>query len=192
MRRVDRLRRDQGEYVLDVVLAQRGLLVLVKLAVVTDGDLVRGQICQQELPLLVHPQCLIADAQRAGRDLFAGRSPICRSHPKSCAELLLQPPDSFHVELVEVAPDDGEGILGLQISLQSNATFDPSADEAVRQLSASAFFTTIEELFPRTNPGLSATLVVKPTHPSLTLVAFYGQAVGPFGAGQTLRMVVSE
>lgn len=90
------------------------------------------------------------------------------------------------------APEDGEEILGLQISLQSNATFDPSADEAERQLSASAFFTTVEELFPRTNPGLSATLVVKPTDPSLTLVAFYGQAVGPFGAGQTLRMVVSE
>ena len=91
-----------------------------------------------------------------------------------------------------LAPEDGEEILGLQISLQSNATFDPSRDEAVRELSASAFFTTIEELFPETNPGLSGTLVVRPTDPSVTLVAFYGQAVGPFGAGQTFRMVISE
>ena len=91
-----------------------------------------------------------------------------------------------------LAPEDGEEILGLQISLQSNATFDPSRDEAVRELSASALFTTIEELFPETNPGLSGTLVVRPTDPSVTLVAFYGQAVGPFGAGQTFRMVISE
>lgn len=89
-------------------------------------------------------------------------------------------------------PAEDEEILGLRIALNTNATFNPSADEVTEILSASAFFASLESLFPRTNPGLSGTISVAPTDPSTTLVAFYGQALGPFGAGQTFRMVESE
>ena len=90
------------------------------------------------------------------------------------------------------APEEGEEVLGLEISILSNASFDPSTDQVVKSLSASAYFSTLEELFPRTNPRVSATIEVKPTEDFTTLVAFYGQAVGPFGAGQVFRMVESE
>ena len=90
------------------------------------------------------------------------------------------------------APEEDEEVLGLQISILSNSGFDPSTDQVVKSLSASAYFSTLEELFPRTNPRVSATIEVKPTEDSTTLVAFYGQAVGPFGAGQVFRMVESE
>ncbi len=87
------------------------------------------------------------------------------------------------------APEEDEEILKLEIRLQNNQIFNPSADQAIRNLAASAFFSTLEELFPRANPGLSGTIAIRPTDRSTKLLAFYGQAVGPYGAGQTFRMV---
>jgi hypothetical protein len=90
------------------------------------------------------------------------------------------------------APEEDEEILKLEIRLQNNQIFNPSADQVVKNLAASAFFSTLEELFPRANPELSGTLAIRPTDRSTKLLAFYGQAVGPFGAGQTFRMVPQE
>jgi len=53
-------------------------------------------------------------------------------------------------------------------------------------VAGSSLFISIQDLFPGTNFNSSATIEAIPTS-GVTLLGFYGQALGPFGAGQNLR-----
>ena len=90
------------------------------------------------------------------------------------------------------APEPGEELLELEISLHTNNGFDAGTDEATVKLDASAYFTRIGEVLPNADRSISGTISVRPTDSDITILGFYGQAVGTYGAGQVLRMVPSE
>lgn len=90
------------------------------------------------------------------------------------------------------APPPGQPVFDVGVVLQGNEG-DGIIAETVVSVEGSALFTSLQDLFPGTDFNSSATIVAFPPMPEITLVGFYGQALGPFGAGQNLRSeVVTE
>ncbi|MFP6663553.1 MAG: hypothetical protein VCC00_05080 [Deltaproteobacteria bacterium] len=86
-------------------------------------------------------------------------------------------------------PEPGEVLMPLVFSIHNNGGFDPATDEATRGVEGSAFFTRLADILPSARTSTSGTISVAPTDNEITILGFYGQALGQFGAGQTLRMV---
>lgn len=90
------------------------------------------------------------------------------------------------------APDPGETVMELEVALHTNNGFNESTDEATVTLDASSWFTRLGDVLPNTDASVEGTISVRPTDGDITILGFYGQAVGSYGAGQVLRMVPSE
>ncbi|MEO2169136.1 MAG: hypothetical protein ABGY42_13660 [bacterium] len=88
--------------------------------------------------------------------------------------------------------EPGEVLMPLVFSMHTNSSFDPATDEASRGVEGSAFFTRLADILPLTTRATSGTISVAPDDEDITIIGFYGQALGQFGAGQTLRMVPAE
>lgn len=85
------------------------------------------------------------------------------------------------------APDPGETVFTVEISLHSNDA--PSGVVGTTQVpvEGSALFTSLQDLFPGMDLSTSVTIVTTPVTEGVSIIGFYGQAVGQFGAGQSLR-----
>lgn len=77
-------------------------------------------------------------------------------------------------------------VFSVEITLFGNGS-DPVVARVTRDVRGSALFTSLEELFPGQDLGGSATVFAFSENTGI--FGYYGQAVGAFGAGQTLRAV---
>lgn len=84
------------------------------------------------------------------------------------------------------APPPGGTLFDLVVSLNGN-----SGDGLIAQtevgVGGSGLFTTLQDLFPGQSLNSSATISAFTDDEGVTIVGYYGQALGPFGAGQNLR-----
>lgn len=79
-------------------------------------------------------------------------------------------------------------VFTAQIFLLGNDPNDSVVAQTTREVRGSALFTSIQELFPGQAINGSASIFV--VADGVGIIGYYGQAVGPFGAGQTLRAAV--
>lgn len=75
--------------------------------------------------------------------------------------------------------------FSVQITLIGNDVNNPVMAQVTRDVRGSALQTSLADLFPGQQLSGSATIFVFSENAGL--IGYYGQAVGPFGAGQTLR-----
>ena len=87
---------------------------------------------------------------------------------------------------IGVPANPGETIFTVQISLHSNQG-DGLVATVDQPVEGSALFVSLEELFPGFVLDSSMTITVLPLTEGVATIGFYGQAVGPFGAGQSFR-----
>jgi len=83
------------------------------------------------------------------------------------------------------APPAGQPLFDLSATLRGNEGNGVIAENFL-SVAGSSLFISIQDLFPGTNFNSSATIEAIPAS-GVTVVGFYGQALGPFGAGQNLR-----
>lgn len=83
-------------------------------------------------------------------------------------------------------PPAGEAVFGLTIGLNGNAGDGFIAERSVG-VSGSGLFTSLQSFFSGTSLNSSATISAFPDDDGVTIIGFYGQALGAFGAGQNLR-----
>jgi hypothetical protein len=83
-------------------------------------------------------------------------------------------------------PPAGQALFDLTVSLNGNAGDGLIAQTTVG-VNGSSLFTSLQDLFPGTDFDSSATISAFSDNEGITLVGFYGQALGAFGAGQNLR-----
>jgi hypothetical protein len=93
------------------------------------------------------------------------------------------PPDL--TSLTNANPPSGT-VFKIQVTLFGNGS-DPVVAQVERDVRGSALFTSLEDLFPGQDLGGSATIFA--SSDDANIIGYYGQAVGPFGAGQSLRTV---
>ncbi len=84
-------------------------------------------------------------------------------------------------------PPAGQTIFAVEISLHSNDATSGIVGSVEVPVMGTALFTSLEELFPGFDLGSSVSIVARPLTPGVSIMGFYGQAVGQFGAGQSLR-----
>lgn len=84
------------------------------------------------------------------------------------------------------APPSPGGLFHLDVTLHGNEG-DGIIAEVTHQIGASALFTSLEDLFPAATLDTSATIAAFSDTEGVTLIGYYGQSLGPFGAGQNLR-----
>lgn len=77
-------------------------------------------------------------------------------------------------------------VFSVQVTLYGNGS-DPIVASVSRDVRGSALFTSLEDLFPGQDLGGSGTIFA--LSDDARIIGFYGQTVGPFGAGQSLRTV---
>lgn len=77
-------------------------------------------------------------------------------------------------------------LFDLTVGLNGN-TPDGFIAETTLGVAGSAVFSTLQGLFAGTTLNSSATISAFSEDEGITLVGFYGQALGPYGAGQNLR-----
>lgn len=85
------------------------------------------------------------------------------------------------------APPQGETLFTVRVSLRSNDTSSGIVGEVDVPVAGSALFTSLQELFPGFDLDSSVTIVATPVTDGVSVMGYYGQAVGQFGAGQSLR-----
>jgi hypothetical protein len=92
-------------------------------------------------------------------------------------------------------------VFNVEVFLQGNDPNNATIAETTVAVTGSALFTTLQELFPGTALNSSASIFVRATEGpgyggsgldpdddnGIGIIGYYGQALGPFGAGQTLR-----
>ena len=76
-------------------------------------------------------------------------------------------------------------VFNARIILLGNDPNNAVLAETTRAVRGSALFTSLGDLFPNVNLNSSASITVVAENTGI--IGYYGQAVGPFGAGQTLR-----
>jgi hypothetical protein len=91
--------------------------------------------------------------------------------------------DAVPTSLTGGAPPTGD-VFGLRIALTRGGAFLAGLETAV---AGSAVFSSFEDLLPSATLDRSATILISPLGEGVGLVGFYGQALGPFGAGQNFR-----
>jgi hypothetical protein len=107
MRGVRGLGRHQGEDVLVVAVAQGLLVVGVQLVVARNPDPgVAAELGQQPLVQRLLPLLDAANLLVALRDLLRGRATGDRQRLHTGPQLLFEPADALHDELVEIGADD--------------------------------------------------------------------------------------
>jgi hypothetical protein len=84
------------------------------------------------------------------------------------------------------APPPGGTLFDLVVSLNGNQG-DGLIAQTVAPIGGSGLFTTLQDLFPGETLNSSATISAFTEDEGITVVGYYGQALGPFGAGQNLR-----
>ncbi len=103
--------------------------------------------------------------------------------------------------LTNGAPPPGQPVFEVEIFLQGNDPDSATIAETVVPVTGSALFITLEELFPGANLDGSASIFVRAVEGAgyrgsgfdpdgddgVGIIGYYGQALGPFGAGQALR-----
>lgn len=85
------------------------------------------------------------------------------------------------------APASGETVFVAEVSLHSNDAPSGIVGTVQVPVEGSAIFTSLQELFPGFDLNSSVSIVVTPLTEGVSILGFYGQAVGQFGAGQSLR-----
>lgn len=85
------------------------------------------------------------------------------------------------------APPPGQTVFEVEISLHSNTASSGEVGRVIVPVQGSALFTTLPALFPGVNLDSSVTIVASAVTEGVSIMGFYGQAVGQFGAGQSLR-----
>lgn len=97
-------------------------------------------------------------------------------------------------------PPGAQPVFNVTVTLIDNSTQGTLAEVTV-PVNGSALFATLQELFPGTALNSSLSLFISASEGSgysgssldpdgddgIGIIGYYGQAVGPFGAGQTLR-----
>jgi hypothetical protein len=78
------------------------------------------------------------------------------------------------------------GGFDLEVFLNGNAGDGLIAETSV-PIGGSGLFTSLQDLFPGTAFNSSATISTFSDNEGVTLIGFYGQTLGAFGAGQNLR-----
>lgn len=76
-------------------------------------------------------------------------------------------------------------VFNARVILLGNDPNNAVLAETTRAVRGSALITTLGDLFPNANLNSSASILV--VAEGTGIIGYYGQAVGPFGAGQTLR-----
>lgn len=76
-------------------------------------------------------------------------------------------------------------VFNARVILLGNDPQNAVIAETTRAVRGSALITTLEDLFPGANLNGSASILV--VAEGTGIIGYYGQAVGPFGAGQSLR-----
>lgn len=76
-------------------------------------------------------------------------------------------------------------VFNVRVILLGNDPNNAVIAETTRAVAGSALFTTLRELFPTQDLNGSASILA--IAEGVGIIGYYGQAVGPFGAGQTLR-----
>ncbi len=84
------------------------------------------------------------------------------------------------------APPPPGGLFHLDVTLHGNEG-DGVIAHVTQQIGASALFVSLEDLFPTANLDSSATIAAFSDTEGVALIGYYGQSLGPFGAGQNLR-----
>jgi hypothetical protein len=84
------------------------------------------------------------------------------------------------------APPPGGTLFDLVISLNGNQG-DGLIAQTVAPVGGSGLFTTLQDLFPGKTLNSSATISAFTEDEGITVIGYYGQALGPFGVGQNLR-----
>lgn len=84
-------------------------------------------------------------------------------------------------------PAPGATVFTVEISLHSNDAPTGVIGTVQVPVSGSALFTSLQDLFPGFDLGSSVTIVATPVTEGVSIMGYYGQAVGQFGAGQSLR-----
>jgi len=87
--------------------------------------------------------------------------------------------------LTNGAAPPGQPVFNVRIVLLGNDPENAVIAETTRAVRGSALFTSLRELFPTQDLNSSASILV--VAEGTGIIGYYGQAVGPFGAGQSLR-----
>lgn len=103
--------------------------------------------------------------------------------------------------LTNGGPPPEQTVFNVRVILLGNDPQQAEIAETTRAVTGSALFASLEELFPGTALNSSATILAVATEGAgytgspfdpdsdtgVGIIGFYGQALGPFGAGQSLR-----
>lgn len=81
----------------------------------------------------------------------------------------------------------GGTVFEVEISLHSNTAPGGEVGRVIVPVQGTALFTTLQEIFPGFDLSSSMTMVASAVTDGVSIMGFYGQAVGQFGAGQSLR-----
>src|SRR5689334_11392510 len=114
MRRIHRLRRDEGEDVAQVVLAHPGSLRSIELLERSDPHAGALEIDDDLFEDLRLPRFEPRDQLERVGDLLLWRAPIWREAVHLCADLLLEPTDALLEELVDIRAHDREELDALE------------------------------------------------------------------------------
>src|ERR1017187_3798115 len=108
MRGIERLRRDQRENILDVVVAEIFLLLGFQFLIRIDDDAARGELADQLRQKLALMELDIAQTLVAFDDLLLRRASVGSELVNRGHYLMLQAADSLHEEFVDGGASDGE------------------------------------------------------------------------------------
>ncbi|MDG2304762.1 MAG: hypothetical protein P8R42_08920 [Candidatus Binatia bacterium] len=96
--------------------------------------------------------------------------------------------DPVPTSLTEGAiPPAGQVIFTVEVSLYSNDAPSGLLARVEVPVQGTAVFMSLQELFPGFDLNTSVSIVTIPLTEGVSIIGFYGQAVGQFGAGQSLR-----
>ncbi len=84
------------------------------------------------------------------------------------------------------APSPGQIVFAANLTLHSNSGDGILASRNL-DVNGSAFLSRLSDLFPGATLDEPATISVQPTTDGVTSIGWYGQGLGPYGAGQSLR-----
>jgi len=103
--------------------------------------------------------------------------------------------------LTNGAPPSGQPLFNAEVFLQGNDPNNATIASTIVPVTGSSLFTSLQDLFPGVSLNSSASIFVTATEGSgytgskldpdgdngIGIIGYYGQALGPFGTGQSLR-----
>lgn len=85
------------------------------------------------------------------------------------------------------APQPGQTVFSVAVSLYANEAPEGLLARVDLPVEGTAVFSSLQDLFAGYDLTTAVTIVVEPLTAGVSVLGFYGQAVGQFGAGQALR-----